>query len=129
MNFCELIKYLRLEKGATQKEVADGCNLTPTCICQLETGARHPTGSTIRELARYFGVSADYLLGLEDDFGVRTAAPAPNTGNESYSAEERELIKKYRSLSPELKEMLNGIIGTWTQENEINFTKRNKKNV
>lgn len=129
MNFCEIIKYLRLEKGVTQGEVAKGTKLTPTCICQLETGARHPTGSTVRELAIYFGVSADYLLGLEDDFGVKKIPPAPSVGNESYSAEERELIKKYRSLSPELKEMLNGIIGTWTQENEINFARSKKKNV
>ena len=70
MNFCETLKYLRAEKGVTQKEVAKACNLTPTCICSLEQGTRNPTGSTIRTLAVYFGVSADYLLGLEDDYGV-----------------------------------------------------------
>ena len=98
MSFCEVLKELREEKGVTQKEVAQACGFTPTCICQLESGARNPTGSTIRELAKYFGCSADFLLELEDDFGTKTySATIPA------SAGEETLLQYFRTLTPELQ--------------------------
>ena len=96
MNFCEILKYLRAEKGVTQKEVAIACDLTPTCICQLETGARNPTGSTIKALAIYFNCSADYLLGLEDDFG--NVVVSGQTSDLSKS--DKELLDVFHSLGP-----------------------------
>lgn len=117
MSFCEVLKGLRQERGITQREIALACGLTPTCICSLEQGTRNPTGSTVATLARFFGVSADYLLGLENDYGVKSVAEPMG---EKLTASERELIAKYRKLSPDLKEMLNGIIGTWTGESATN---------
>lgn len=108
MSFCDILKGLRQEKGVTQYEVATACSLTPTCICQLETGARNPTGSTVAALAKYFNCSADYLLELEDDFGVRTAAPS----GDNYSTDERQLIDKYRVLNPHCKKLINNTIDT-----------------
>lgn len=99
MSFCEVLRGLRQEKGVTQKEVAAACGLTPTCICSLEQGARNPTGSTVAVLAAFFGVSADYLLGLENDFGAKTAAPM----GDKLTASERELLSDFRKLSPYLQ--------------------------
>lgn len=99
MSFREILKYLRAEKGVTQVDVARGCGLTTTCICSLEQGTRNPTGSTVAALATYFDVSADYLLGLEDDFGTRTVA----TMGDTMTAKERELLETFRKLSPYLQ--------------------------
>ena len=121
MTFAEILKYLREEREITQKELAAACKLSPQCICNLEQGVRNPTGSTVAVLATFFGVSADYLLGLENDFGAPIAAPM---GASSYSSEERELVKKYRQLSPDLKQMLFGIIRTWTGETVSNKPKK-----
>jgi transcriptional regulator with XRE-family HTH domain len=114
MSFCELLKYLRTEKGVTQKEVAQACDITPTCICQLESGVRNPTGSTIKALASYFGCSADYLLGLEDDFGAKTVhsdggsamSVVSTATGERLTQDERDLIEYYRALNDSCKKLI-----------------------
>lgn len=99
MSFSEILKYLREEKEITQKQLAKACSLSPQCICNLEQGTRNPTGSTVATLAKYFGVSADYLLGLENDYGAKVAAPMGDT----MTAKERELLEVFRTLSPYLQ--------------------------
>ena len=111
MKFGEILKNLRIEKGLTQKELANACNVTATCICQLENGSRNPTGSTVAVLARFFDVSSDYLLGLSDEgihFGGKVAK-TPAGGN---TAEERELWEDYHELSKEGKELVKATIKT-----------------
>lgn len=81
MLFNEILKGLREERGLTQKNIADACKVSPTCICQLETGSRSPTGSTLLSLADFFNCSIDYLLGREDDFGnITRQTDAPFSG-------------------------------------------------
>lgn len=95
MLFNEILKGLREERGLTQKNIADACKVSPTCICQLETGSRSPTGSTLLSLADFFNCSIDYLLGREDDFGnitIQTEKPAP------LPPDEKNLLDVYRKL-------------------------------
>lgn len=95
MLFNEILKGLREERGLTQKNIADACKVNPTCICQLETGSRSPTGSTLLSLADFFNCSIDYLLGREDDFGnitIQTEKPDP------LPQDEQRLIDTYRKL-------------------------------
>ena len=82
MQFKNILKSLREERELSQKAIATACKLSPTCVCQLETGARNPTGSTLAVLADFFEVSVDYLLGRSDDFGLislKNEAPALST--------------------------------------------------
>lgn len=108
MAFSDVLKYLREEREITQKELAAACNLSPQCICNLEQGTRNPTGSTVAVLATFFGVSADYLLELENDFGAPTVAPMGDT----YTAEERQIIEKYRGLNLACKKLINNTLDT-----------------
>lgn len=86
MLFKVRLKELRECRNLSQKQVADACGLSHTCVCQLETGARNPTGTTLFMLADFFEVSTDYLLGREDDFGnisvYRTESSSALSGNE-----------------------------------------------
>lgn len=107
-NFAERLRYLREEHGFTQRELAKICNVSPQCICSLEQGTRFPTGSTVAELARVLNVSSDYLLGLENDFGVRGVG----TADSSYSSEERQVIENYRALNASGKKLINDTIKT-----------------
>lgn len=108
MSFCDILKELRLERNLTQKQVAQYCNLTPTCICQLESGVRNPTGSTVAALARLFECSADYLLGLEDDFGnISIEKNAPQL-----TAEERQLVEDFRALGVPGKQLIKTTMKT-----------------
>ena len=65
------IKQLRIEKGFTQKQVADAIGIVPTAITNYESGIREPSLDTLKKLCILFGVSADYLLGLEDETGAK----------------------------------------------------------
>lgn len=62
----ERIKELRIEKGLTQAQLSANTGLSQSAIAYWETGQRMPNAQAIIVLAKYFGVSADYLLGLED---------------------------------------------------------------
>ena len=107
MQFKDILKMLREERNLTQKEVATGCDISATCVCQLETGQRNPTGSTLYTLADFFEVSTDYLLGRTDELG-NIAFTAP-----TLPAREQQLLADFRSLAPALQEMLLATIETW----------------
>ena len=65
-NFGERLKELRLEKGLTQKQVANEIGNTQSAIVYWESNKQEPTISTLKKLCRFFNVSADYLIGLEE---------------------------------------------------------------
>ena len=58
---------LRKEHDKKQTELAKALGLSISAYCRYEYGEREPTASTIVRMARYFGVSSDYLLGLRDE--------------------------------------------------------------
>lgn len=64
--FAERLKELRLEKELTQRELAKQTGLSRSAITFWEHCERIPSAEAIIVLAKFFGVSADYLLGLED---------------------------------------------------------------
>ncbi len=105
------IKELRQERGLTQAELAKAINTSQRNIGRWENGENEPTASFISRLAIFFGVSADYLLGLEDDFGARTTTGG-NVMRDTNTADERELIEKYRKLNAPGKKLVNTVIDT-----------------
>ena len=64
--FCERLKELRAEKGVGQVELAAQINVSKGIISLWENGLREPKLSNLIVLARYFEVSIDYLVGLEN---------------------------------------------------------------
>lgn len=62
--FGERLRDLRIEKAIGQNKLARDLSLSNASISYWETGKQEPTASAIFKLADYFGVSADYLLGL-----------------------------------------------------------------
>ena len=63
--FCENLKYLRIEKKVGQIQLAQDLGVSKGIISMWENGLREPTMSSLILLAKYFGVSIDYLVGLE----------------------------------------------------------------
>lgn len=61
------LKELRLEKGLTQKQVAEQLGISSTCYSGYEQGYREPDLKTLIKICKFFEVSADYLLGLKDE--------------------------------------------------------------
>ena len=62
----ERLKELRLEKGLTQKQLAQNTGLSKSAIDFWEREQRVPNANAIIVLAKFFSVTSDYLLGLED---------------------------------------------------------------
>jgi SOS-response transcriptional repressor LexA len=50
----------------TQKEVARRFKVTPGAVCLWERGTTEPSAGALVELARMYGVSTDWLLGLQE---------------------------------------------------------------
>lgn len=59
------IKNLRQERKITQSELAKKMNVSQQTIGAWETGRAIPSSDTLNELANFFDVSADFLLGRE----------------------------------------------------------------
>ena len=60
------LKELRNEKKLTQKELSIILKTNNSSICDWECGRTEPSVYYIIEICKYFQISADYLLGLED---------------------------------------------------------------
>jgi len=58
------LKKLRLRKKLTTQELADKTNINRTTITRIENGDTQLNPEYIRIFTDFFGVSADYLLGL-----------------------------------------------------------------
>ena len=71
MEFKDIIREIRFRNRLTQKEMAEKLFLTQTAIGHFENGRKTASADTIRRIALTFNVSADYLLGIEDEFGNR----------------------------------------------------------
>ena len=62
------LKELREEKGLTQKEVAKKLNLHSVTYLHYEKDQREPPLKVLMEMAIFFDVSTDYLLGLSNEY-------------------------------------------------------------
>lgn len=97
MDFNIRLENLLEEKNLTQKELAKELNVSKSTISGYITNYRKPDFYMIINLAQYFDVSTDYLLGLSEE---RKPAPSSLNSNES------KLIHLYRSLVPRRKILL-----------------------
>lgn len=82
--FGDRLKELRCLRGLTQRELANVLGVTDGAVTLWESNARMPSIPLLVQIADYFGVSVDYLLGRTDDPrpSFKTSSPA-----DSYSAE------------------------------------------
>ncbi len=61
--FDSVLKSLREERGLSQKELADALGTSKSTIGMYEQGKRTPKSEKMSEIATYFGVTTDYLMG------------------------------------------------------------------
>ena len=102
---------MRSERGMSQQQLAAATGVSQSTIAKIEIGRNEATASTVRKFAAYFQVSADYILGLEDEFGSR-ARPGPD---ERDALEERQLLRVFRKLSPEMRATALKTIKLWAE--------------
>ncbi|MBQ3158164.1 MAG: helix-turn-helix transcriptional regulator [Clostridia bacterium] len=64
--FGQNLKQLRELAKVGQVQLAKELGVSKGIISMWENGLREPTMSSLISLAKYFGVSIDYLVGLEN---------------------------------------------------------------
>ena len=62
----ERLHELRKEKKSRQEDVAKGIGIATYTYQRYEYGEREPLASVLKDLAAFFGVTTDYLVGLSD---------------------------------------------------------------
>ncbi len=67
LNIGEKIKTLRKAQDVTQEKLADYLNISYQAVSKWENGLALPDVTLIPALSNFFGVSADYLLGIDNE--------------------------------------------------------------
>ena len=67
MNYAQIIKNLREDKDLYQKDIAKILKTSQSYYAQYENGKRPLPIEHLITLAKFYNVSADYILGLTND--------------------------------------------------------------
>ena len=77
----ERIRELRTREQLSQNDLARVLSIPRSAVSQIESGDRAVTSDELRKCASLFGVTADYLLGMENPPEIilerRTETPSP----------------------------------------------------
>ena len=65
VHFGGRLRALRKEKGLTQKQLAARLGVTKSVVSAYETSMRYPSYDILIRITSIFGVTSDYLLGIE----------------------------------------------------------------
>lgn len=122
----ENLRKERVEKGLTQVELAKIFNVSKQTVSNWESGKRTPDAKTIEELADFYKVTVDHLLGrVKPGFIIIEPDKEQNSStlkllnkirfkselaDDKYSNEDLENFHKYSQLSDTGKQIINMMI-------------------
>jgi len=92
--FNENLKFARERKGISQKDLAEIIGVAKSTYSLYESGNREPNVQTIKKIADALNVSADELLGIDEE---PTTIAAHFDGSE-YTEEELDKIKEFAAF-------------------------------
>lgn len=112
MEFSQIVKSLRLERGWSQQEVADRAGLNKMTISQYENGKRKPSFEVIEALAEIFRVDMNYLLGYTDKIEKPAGDETDPAANKflAVTLAEIDLIEAYRHAGAETQAAVRAIL-------------------
>ena len=96
--FSERLRELREQQHLSMLALAQKIGVSDAAICKWENGTNEPKASYISLLAQFFEVSTDYLLGLENDIGIKQYS-AP-TKELQLPTDAKELVDMFLALTP-----------------------------
>jgi transcriptional regulator with XRE-family HTH domain len=96
----DILKQLRKQKGfSTMQEFCAAANISFSTYQNYEAGKRLPTAEILMQIAKFYGVTTDYLLGMEP-------APNPFADLGLSAASEQEMLAQYMSFPEEVRAIL-----------------------
>lgn len=92
MKFGNILRELIELNNLTQKQLGQDLKISPSTIGNYVGNIREPNHSTLLEIAKYFDVSTDYLLGYSH--------------KDKLSHKEEEFMNIYRKLAKDYQQIL-----------------------
>lgn len=116
--FGDRLKELRKERNLTQEEIGTFCKVGKTTISNWENNITQPPFEIVKKLAHYFGVTADYLLGLNqndinriDKLNIALREAGMIDSNENLNEEEIKLAldqaRQYKQMWKRINDLPN----------------------
>lgn len=97
MTFGQRLKSLMEERNLTQRQLSQELNIAVSTLNGYANDHREPDFITLAQLATYFHVSTDYLLGISNTAELIDI---------SLDAEAQRLFYCYQQLTPDLRSLL-----------------------
>lgn len=119
MEIGKIIQQLREEKNMLQADLAQALGVSRTTISNYENSYSYPDLTTLTNIAHYFHVSTDYLLGISEIRNVTTIT----------NVEETKVLKYYNRLDSENKDYINGEMIRLFRKQELKDNAKNSEAV
>jgi transcriptional regulator with XRE-family HTH domain len=105
-SFGEMLEELRQDRHLSQRELGDKIHVTPGTISNYENGVHLPDVEKLVDLADFFGVTVDYLLGrCRTNFSPERWDQLLLEGQTA-----GDVVSTIQKLSPERKQALGMIL-------------------
>lgn len=113
MTFGQRLLNLLYEHDISQKQLALELNIAPTTMNGYINNRREPDYRILKQIANYFHVSTDYLLGN---------APSDSMDflPSSLTNQEIQMLYFYKELNPDQKEIVNELVKLMHKQNTTN---------
>ena len=99
MEFKDMLKYLRMRSGLSQRDLASRLGISPSTVGMYEAGRREPDFEAEEKIADFFNVDLNTLRGKD----VENSSPAAGT---DLDPDEAKLLSDFRVLGDEGQAML-----------------------
>lgn len=96
MNIGRTIRELRQKSGITQEELAGALLVSVQTVSRWENGVNSPDLSLLPQLAIYFKVTTDFLLGLERKDTMAKLIKTTETFELASKQEAEEMVLKFK---------------------------------
>lgn len=103
--FMTRLKKLRESRGLSQQAVADRFSLSQQSVYKYEHGLSEPDISMLKDMADFFNVSVDYLIGYTD---IPVHYEKIDSG--AITRSELRVLNYYRRLSPHAQEAIQTLL-------------------
>ncbi len=93
---------LRTERELSQRQMAKALNISQGTYYNWENNITQPSIEQLLTLAKFFGVSVDYLIGNSDDFGV--------IKYDELFEDKKSILSLYNAAPPDIQQAVRTIL-------------------
>lgn len=112
------LRDLREARNLKQTDVANALKISNKILSSYERNISLPTLDNLKNICKYYNVSADQLLDIELD---KTIVPSEETNSlVSITSEQKRILSFYERLNSENKDAVRGLMILYYKEQQRN---------